>query len=94
MLIGLLGIPAVLWACVLIQIFCLIPPKLNTDYMAFFEEGIAIRWDMYNTGGTGKAYRGLDLWLKETEGFAQKVKRYCVARACQCDIRNELPTAR
>jgi tetratricopeptide (TPR) repeat protein len=72
MLIGLLGIPAALMGLPTDTDNWLKPIKMNNDYMAFFEEGVAIRWDIYNTGGTGRAYRGLDLWLQESEEFARE----------------------
>src|SRR5579859_6181845 len=72
MLIGLLGIPAALMGLSADTDILLKPIKMNNDYMAFFEESVAIRWDIYNTGGTGRAYRGLYLWLQESEEFARE----------------------
>jgi tetratricopeptide (TPR) repeat protein len=72
MLIGLLGIPATLMGLHTDPDILLKPIKMNNDYMAFYEEGVAIRWDIYHTGGTGRAYRGLDLWLQGSENFARE----------------------
>ncbi len=77
-LTGLLGIPAVLLGLNTDTDILLKPIKMNNDYMAFYEEGVTIRWDIYHTGGTVRAYRGLDLWLQE----------------CQRDTSNELPASR
>jgi transcriptional regulator with XRE-family HTH domain len=72
LLVGILGIPAELMGLDAEQRQ---PLKtnlvLNDDHMAFFEDETAIRWDMYRTGGTMRAYRGLDVWLQEVEAFAQ-----------------------
>ena len=71
-LVGLLGIPSVLMG---LEDGAVIPTniKMNNDQIGFFEQEMAIRWDVYHTGGTTRAYRGLDAWLKEVERFAQDV---------------------
>ena len=71
-LVGLLGIPSVLMG---LEDGAVIPTniKMNNDRIGFFEQEMAIRWDVYHTGGTTRAYRGLDAWLKEVERFAQDV---------------------
>lgn len=74
LLIGLLGIPAVLLGLGA-EGEKAIPPStrsVNADYMAFFEQELATRWDIFHTGGTTRAARGLELWLKEVEGLAQE----------------------
>ncbi len=74
LLIGLLGIPAVLLGLDSVQES--LPPNraINADHMAFFEHELATRWDVYHTGGTHRASRGLDMWLKEAENLTQEAK--------------------
>jgi transcriptional regulator with XRE-family HTH domain len=72
LLVGLLGIPAVLmgWEHEVspVQQLNLL---LNYDRMALFEEEMTARWDLYFTGGTLRAARGLDLWIHEMTQFAK-----------------------
>ncbi len=72
MLMGLLGVPAVLLGLSTDARILDKSVKISNDRMAFFEEELAVRWDIYNTGGTARSYRGLDLWVQESEGFAQE----------------------
>ena len=72
LLVGLLGIPAVMLGIESDVNFLRPPAKLNNDHMAFLEEGLAMRWDMYHTGGTVRANRGLDVWIDETRDFARR----------------------
>ena len=72
LLVGLLGIPAFLMgldgeAIIGANI------RMNSDQIGFFEQEMAMRWDVYHTGGTTRACRGLDAWLEEVEHFAQDV---------------------
>src|SRR5258708_3443659 len=52
LLVGLLGIPAVLMGIEGEINFIRPPAKINNDHMACLEEGLAVRWDLYHTGGT------------------------------------------
>ena len=75
MLVGLLGIPAVLMgleneASPVQQLNLL----LNYDRMALFEEEMTARWDLYFTGGTLRAARGLDIWIHEMTQFAKSTQ--------------------
>ncbi len=72
LLVGLLGIPAAMLGIESSVDFIRPLTKLNNDHMAFLEEGLAVRWDMYHTGGTVRANRGLDVWIEETKDFARK----------------------
>ena len=72
LLIGLLGIPAVLMGLEQEQS----PVEqlnllFNYDRMAFFEDEMAARWELYFTGGTLRAARGLDMWINEMTQFAK-----------------------
>jgi transcriptional regulator with XRE-family HTH domain len=72
LLVGLLGIPAILMgleheSSPVEQLNLL----LNNDRMAFFEDEMAMRWELYFTGGTRRAARGLDLWIHEMTQFAK-----------------------
>lgn len=72
LLIGLLGVPAILLG-VDSDINTIRPQaRINSDQMTFFEEGLAIRWDIYHTGGTVRANRGLEGWIEETNNFTQR----------------------
>jgi DNA-binding XRE family transcriptional regulator/tetratricopeptide (TPR) repeat protein len=46
--------------------------KQNDGHLIFLEHQMTTRWDLYHTGGTDRAYYGLDAWLKEVEDFAQQ----------------------
>ncbi len=74
LLVGLLGIPATLMGLDGEPQPSTIHLMLNDDRMAFFEHEMATRWDVYRTGGTTRAYRGLNIWLKEAETFAQEAR--------------------
>lgn len=74
LLVGLLGIPAVLLGLDSLQESLAPNRAINADHMAFFEHELATRWDVYHTGGTYRASRGLELWLKEAENLAQEAK--------------------
>ena len=71
LLVGLLGIPAALIGLSDEPQTFITSPVLNDDRMTFFEHEMASRWEVYHTGGTIRANRGLDIWLKETGNFAQ-----------------------
>jgi len=72
LLVGLLGIPATLMALDPLQALIIKPSlALNHDRMTFFEDEMAARWELYHTGGTLRAARGLDMWIKEITSFAQ-----------------------
>ncbi len=66
LLVGLLGIPAALLGLEAEQ---KISEKtgiaVNQDRMAFFEEEMGARWDLYHVGGTVRVIRGLDMWISE-----------------------------
>ena len=74
LLVGLLGIPAVLLGLNSEQELLPSNRVINADRMAFFEHELATRWDIYHTGGTHRAARGFDIWLKEAENLMQEVK--------------------
>ena len=75
LLIGLLSIPAALLGLEVEQQQAQkTPVAINTDRMSFFEEEIATRWDMYHTGGTIRAFRGLEMWLSEMTNFARSAQ--------------------
>ncbi|GCE17004.1 helix-turn-helix domain-containing protein [Dictyobacter kobayashii] len=75
LLVGLLGIPAIL-----LDVKNETPQinqaeiALNEDRMAFLEDQMTTRWDMYHTGGTLRAARGLDLWIKEISAFTRSTQ--------------------
>lgn len=72
---ALLGIPAALLGLEIEQEQAQqTPVAINSDRMAFFEEEMATRWDMYHIGGTMRASRGLDMWLNEIERFARSAQ--------------------
>ncbi len=72
LLVGLLGIPSTLMALEQPQTIAIKPGLiLNNDRMTFFENEMAARWELYHTGGTLRAARGLDMWMKEITTFAQ-----------------------
>lgn len=72
LLIGLLGIPAALMALEQPKILTIKPSLiLNHDRMTFFEDEMAARWELFHTGGTLRAARGLDMWIKEITTFAK-----------------------
>ena len=72
LLVGLLGIPAIMLGIASDTNIIHSPIKLNSDHMAFLEEGLAIRWDIYHTGGTTRANRGVDGWIAEAKDFASQ----------------------
>ncbi len=43
---------------------------VNQDRMSFLEDELATRWEMYHTGGTVRAARGLGTWTQEIGRFA------------------------
>lgn len=71
-LVGLLGIPAVLMALDHPQALIIKPGfPLNHDRMTFFEDEMVARWELYHTGGTLRAAFGLDMWIQEITTFAK-----------------------
>lgn len=74
LLVGLLGIPAVLLGLDIEQESLPSNRAINADRMAFFEHELATRWDVYHTGGTHRATRGFEIWLKEAENLMQEAK--------------------
>lgn len=72
LLVGLLGIPAASLGIEEAINFIQQPTQINNDRMAFFEEHLNMRWDMYHTGGTTRANRGLKTWISEITAFAQE----------------------
>lgn len=46
----------------------------NDDHLIFLEHQMTTRWDLYHTGGTTRAYSGLDAWLNEIEIFSRQVQ--------------------
>jgi tetratricopeptide (TPR) repeat protein len=72
LLVGLLGIPAGLLGIEEAINFFQQPTQINNDRMAFFEEHLNMRWDMYHTGGTIRANRGLQTWISEITAFAHE----------------------
>lgn len=47
---------------------------VNQDRISFFEDEMATRWDMYHTGGTIRASRGLGMWIGEMLRFARSAQ--------------------
>jgi transcriptional regulator with XRE-family HTH domain len=45
--------------------------RYDRSQMAFLKEELATRWEMYHTGGTIRAGRGLSLWIGEIIKFAK-----------------------
>ena len=39
--------------------------------MAFLEDQMTTRWEMYHTGGTLRASRGIDIWINEIQNFTK-----------------------
>ncbi len=64
LLVGLLGIPGILMGLEddhpIIEKTNIV---FNYDQMAFLEDQMTTRWEMYHTGGTLRAARGLDMWI-------------------------------
>ncbi len=72
LLVGLLGIPAALLGLEDEQKRAdSTKIVVNQDRMAFFEDEMTTRWEMYHTGGTTRASRGLDMWISEIDRFAR-----------------------
>ncbi len=72
LLIGLLGIPAALMELENELLHVQKSPLvLNNDRMSFFEDEMSTRWELYYTGGTLRAARGLDMWINEVTQLAQ-----------------------
>jgi transcriptional regulator with XRE-family HTH domain len=73
LLIGLLGIPAALMELEneLLHQTLKIPLVLNKDRMSFLEDEMSTRWELYYTGGTLRAARGLDMWIDEVTQLAK-----------------------
>src|SRR5712692_1786066 len=67
LLMGLLGIPAALMELEngLLHQALKTPLTLNKDRMSFLEDEMPTRWELYYTGGTLRAARGLDIWIDE-----------------------------
>jgi len=75
LLVGLLSIPVALMGLeVEQQLSQKTSVVANHDRMSFFEEEIATRWDVYHTGGTLRASRGLAMWLGEMTNFARSAQ--------------------
>jgi transcriptional regulator with XRE-family HTH domain len=78
LLVGVLGIPAVLLGIDAqphqTAITATGQVAINQDRMSFFEEEMATRWDMYHTGGTIRAARGLPTWIDELTTFASAAR--------------------
>ena len=72
LLVGLLGIPATLMGLDSDSQHFTKKFTLNDDHMAFFEHEMAVRWEIYYTGGTIRAYHGLDMWFNFFEPFTQE----------------------
>jgi len=72
LLVGLLGIPVALMGLENEQLHAELSHLLfNDDRMAFFENEMAARWELYYTGGNLRATRGLDMWINEITQFAK-----------------------
>jgi transcriptional regulator with XRE-family HTH domain len=72
LLVGLLGIPVALMGLENEQFHAEQSHLLfNYDRMAFFEDAMAARWELYYTGGTLRATHGLDMWITEITQFAK-----------------------
>ena len=74
LLVGLLGIPVTLMGLDGEAEPFTTSLVLNDDRMGFFENVMATRWDVYHTGGTIRAYQGLNVWMKEARSFAQETR--------------------
>ncbi len=76
LLVGLLGIPAALLGLETEQRAAdqarVIP--INQDRMSFLEDELAARWELYYTGGTARAARGLPTWMHEIAKFASAAR--------------------
>jgi transcriptional regulator with XRE-family HTH domain len=46
----------------------------NDDRLAFIENELLTRWDVYRTGGSRFAYRGLDMWVNAVESAVQEAQ--------------------
>lgn len=46
----------------------------NDDRLVFIENELLTRWDVYRTGGSRFAYRGLDLFVNAIENVVQDVQ--------------------
>ncbi len=46
----------------------------HDDRLAFIENELFTRWDVYRTGGSRFAYRGLDLWVHAVENVVQEAQ--------------------
>jgi len=70
LLVGLLAIPAALMGLEDEQRHAnAVGVALNQDRMSFLEDELATRWEMYHTGGTVRAARGLGTWTQEIGRF-------------------------
>ncbi len=72
LLVSLLGIPAALMSIDKDSYPVKANLAINEDQMSFFEDELAIHWGLYYTGGTTRAYRGLDTWIKTIDTFARE----------------------
>ncbi|HZS76659.1 MAG TPA: tetratricopeptide repeat protein [Ktedonobacteraceae bacterium] len=50
------------------------PLEINHDRMTLIENELTTRWDVYHTGGTLRAYRGLKMWIEEVNNFARDMR--------------------
>lgn len=71
LLVGLLGIPAALMGLEEEQRQAeKVAVAFNQDRMSFFEDEMTTRWEMYHTGGTTRAARGIERWTQEIAKLA------------------------
>ncbi len=47
---------------------------LNNDRLLIIENELLTRWDVYRTGGSRFAYRGLDMWVDAVKNVAQEAQ--------------------
>src|SRR5260370_32046631 len=47
---------------------------INDDPMAFLEQGLLTRWEIYQLGGSLRITHSLDLWMREVTEFVQAVQ--------------------
>ena len=71
LLVGLLGIPLAFMGLESQKLTEKTNFIFNNDRMSFYEGEMAARWELFHTGGTIRAARGLDMWTAEIASFAQ-----------------------
>lgn len=47
-----------------------VPSLLDSDHVTFLEQEMEQQWNLYHTGGTVRAYKGLQVWLRAIEESA------------------------